>query len=193
MPPNIRYYVDVFMLGVKHWGLSRFHILGHHTGASISTELAAVYGDQVLTLTVIGAVLLNTEEQQAYLAAEVHPYNKPVMDGSHLTKVWDQLLTNGEWNVKDLHEQTLDTVSAWEGRMQAYTCVFNQPAMEILGQVKVPVLALCAPDDSLYPKFYRVKEIVSLLVSHFGFQQVLMNASYQMLHALMLRVWTLNL
>lgn len=170
MTPNIRYYVDIFMLGVKHWGLEKFHVLGHHTGASIGTELAAVYGDQVLTLTVIGAALLNTEEQQAYLAAEVHPYNKPVMDGSHWKKVWDQLLTNGEWNVKDLHEQTLDAVAAWEGRMQAYTCVFNQPAMEVLGQVTVPVLAMCAPDDSLYPKFYRVKEIVSLLISFSVFQ-----------------------
>jgi pimeloyl-ACP methyl ester carboxylesterase len=144
-------------------------VLGHHTGASIATELAAVYGDEVLTLTVIGAALLTYEEQQAHLVDAVNPYNKPVMDGSHMKKVWDSLLTNGEWEIDDLQEQALDNVAAWEGRLQAYKCVFTQPAIEILGQVKVPVLAMCAADDSLYYTFPRVNEIVSFMSLFCGF------------------------
>lgn len=151
------------MIGVKHFGLPKFHVLGHHSGASIATELAAVYGEQVLSLTVIGPALLTIEEQTAFKATEITPYNQPVMDGSHFKKSWDLLLTNGQWDVKNLHEQTLDAARAWQGRIYMYTCVFSQPAMDVFGQVKCPVLALCAADDSLYPKFGRVNEIVSVL------------------------------
>jgi pimeloyl-ACP methyl ester carboxylesterase len=150
------------MLGVKHFGLSTFHVVGHHSGSSIATELAAVYPEKVLSLTVIGPVLLTREEQLVVLAKDVVPFNQPVMDGSHWLKTWDLLLTNGTWDVKDLHEQTIDAVRAWAGRVQIYTCVFSQPAMEVFGQVKCPVLALCSPGDSTYPKFPRVQEIVSI-------------------------------
>jgi pimeloyl-ACP methyl ester carboxylesterase len=166
-PDGIIYYVEKVMLGVKDWGLSKFHVLGHHSGASIATELAAVHGDKVLSLTIVGPALLTPEEQVAHLKEEnltesSVPFNKPVADGSHLLKTWDILLTNGEWDPEVLHGQTLDALRAWKGRLQIYTNVFSQPALEVLGQVKCPVLGICAPDDSLFPKFGRLKEIVSL-------------------------------
>jgi pimeloyl-ACP methyl ester carboxylesterase len=179
------------MLGVKHWGLPKFHVVGHHSGSSIATELAATYGEQVLSLTAIGPALLTKEEQHAYLSQEVVPYNKPVMDGSHWQKVWNLLLTNGTWEVKDLHEQTLDAVRAWAGRIQIYTCVFTQNALEVFGAVKVPVLALCAPDDSLYSKLPRVKEIVSIL-NLSSCKYPLTKSSYLMLLSSMLRAQTLS-
>jgi len=156
------------MIGIKHWGLSKFHVLGHHSGASIATELAAIHGDQVTSLTIVGPALLTTEEQIAHLKEaglneEVVPFNKPVPDGSHLLKTWNQLFTNGECDPEVLNGQTLDTLRAWKGRLQIYRNVFSQPALEILGKVKCPVLGMCASDDSLFPKFGRVKEIVSVL------------------------------
>jgi hypothetical protein len=45
--------------------------------------------------------------------------------------------------------------------------VFSQLALEVLGRVKCPVLGMFAPDDSLFPKFGRVKEIVSFFW-HYG-------------------------
>ncbi|KAE9365762.1 alpha/beta-hydrolase [Stipitochalara longipes BDJ] len=133
-PDGIIYYVDKIIIGVKHWGLSKFHVLGHHSGASIATELAAIHGDQVLSLTIVGPALLTAEEQVAHLKEaglneEVVPFNKPVADGSHLLSTWNQLLTNGEWDPEVLNGQTLDTLRAWKGRLQIYRNVFSQPAL----------------------------------------------------------------
>ena len=161
------YYIGKVVVGFKYWGLSKFHVLGHHSRASIATELAAIHCDQVLSLTIVGPALLTAEEQVAHLKkaglnGEVVPFNKPVPDGPHLLKTWNQLLTNGEWDPEILNGQTLDTLRAWKGRLQIYRNVFSQPALEILSKVKCPVLGMCAPDDSLFPKFGRVKEIVRL-------------------------------
>jgi len=73
-----------------------------------------------LSLTIVGPALLTTEEQVAHLHEaglneEVVPFNKPVADGSHLLKTWDQLMTNGGWDLKVLNGQTLDTLRAWKG------------------------------------------------------------------------------
>jgi hypothetical protein len=73
-----------------------------------------------LSLTIVGPALLMTEEQVAHLHEaglneEVVPFNKPVADGSHLLKTWDQLMTNGGWDLKVLNGQTLDTLRAWKG------------------------------------------------------------------------------
>ncbi|RDW85988.1 hypothetical protein BP5796_04313 [Coleophoma crateriformis] len=158
-PSNIRWYVEVFQLLVKHVGLTKFHVLGHHSGASIATEMAAVYPDEVLSLCVIGPALLTEEEQVGERIKNIVAYNEPVMDGSHLQKCWDVLATSGTWEVEKLHEQTLDAARAWQGRLQIYTCVFHQPMIEVLSQVKCPVLGLCGLQDVLYPQFGRVKEI----------------------------------
>ena len=187
-PDGIIYYVDKVMLGVKHWGLSKFHVLGHHSGASIATELAAVHGDQALSLAIVGPALLTPEEQIAHLTEEglteeVVPFNKPVADGSHLLKTWDMLLTNGEWDPDVLNGQTLDALRAWRGRLQIYRNVFSQPALDVLGKVKCPVLGMCAPDDSLFPKFPRVKEIVSFEGKSWR-ERVLTNHSYPILRLL---------
>ncbi|KAH9216438.1 Alpha/Beta hydrolase protein [Leptodontidium sp. 2 PMI_412] len=157
-PDGIIYYVEKAMIGVKDWGLPKFHVLGHHSGASIATELAALHGDQVLSLTIVGPALLTSEEQvthlkEANLTESSVPFNKPVADVSHLLKTWDQLHTNGEWDPGVLHGQTLDALRAWKGRLQIYTNLFAQPALKVLSQVKCPVLGMCAPDDSLFPKF----------------------------------------
>lgn len=61
-PDGIKYCVDKAMLGAKYWGLSKFHIVRHYSGASIATELAVVHGDKVITLMIIGPVLLKLEE-----------------------------------------------------------------------------------------------------------------------------------
>ncbi len=154
------------MLGIAHFGLEKYHVAGHHSGASIAIEMAAVYPERVLSLTVIGPALLTPEEQATFIAKDVSvgPYNEPIMSGTHMQKTWDLLLTNGVWEVTDLQEQTLDALRAWKGRIQIYTCVFTQPVLEVFKSIKCPVLGLCAADDSLYPQFPRVKELVSISV-----------------------------
>lgn len=181
-PSGISYYVDVFMLLVKHAGLSKFHVLGHHSGASIATEMAVLHPDKVLSICLIGPALLSHEEQRAIAPQELIMYNKPVTDGSHLKKSWDYVNSQGGWDVVQLHSQALDTIRAYEGRIQVYTCVFSQPMIDLLGKVRCPVLGLSSESDVLYAYMSRVQEAVSSPRSRF--QRVLIDIRNQMLRLL---------
>lgn len=55
-----RWYVDLFMdifesLGITDVG---FHVIGHHSGASLATEMAAIYPKQVRSICLVGASIM---------------------------------------------------------------------------------------------------------------------------------------
>lgn len=150
------------MLLIADRNIPKFHVFGHHSGASIAIEMAVLHPDRVLTLSVCGAALMTPEEQKEIAAKEIVMYNKPVADGSHLMKVWKYLEPQGDWDVVDMHTQALDAYRAYEGRIQVYTCVFSQPVLELLKQVKCPLLGMSSEGDMLYPYLPRAKELVSL-------------------------------
>jgi pimeloyl-ACP methyl ester carboxylesterase len=83
MPSGILYYVDVYMLLAKHAGVTKWHAFGHHSGASMATEMAAVYPENILSLTIVGPVLMMREEQISHSEGLLEYNTKPVMDGSH--------------------------------------------------------------------------------------------------------------
>jgi pimeloyl-ACP methyl ester carboxylesterase len=160
-PSGIKYYIDVFMVLVKHLGISKFHVFGHHSGASIATEMAVLHSDQVLSLSVCGAAFMTPEEQKEFADKEIVMYNKPVEDGSHFLKVWEYLEPQGHWNVVDKHFQALDAFRAYAGRLQIYTCVFSQPILELVKKITCPLLVMSSEEDLLYPYMPRAKEAVS--------------------------------
>lgn len=159
-PSSITYYVEVFMLLIKQIGISKYHVLGHHSGASIAIEMAVSYADQVLSLCISSPALLNSEEQAGFAATELTHYNKPTRDGTHWNKSWDFINSENPWELNELQDLTLDATRAWVGRVQIYTCVFSQPILELLGQVKCPILALSSLRGVLYKFMPKVKELV---------------------------------
>jgi pimeloyl-ACP methyl ester carboxylesterase len=137
-------------------------VLGHHSGASIATEMAVKSPERVLSATLCGPALLTAEEQAEVAPIELVMFNEPVADGSHLLKSWEKVVAGGlDWKVPQLHAQVLDTLRAPEGRIQIYTCVFSQPMIELLAKVTCPVLGMCSDKDMLYSYMPRVKEAVS--------------------------------
>jgi pimeloyl-ACP methyl ester carboxylesterase len=160
-PSGIKYYIDVFMALVKHLGNPKFHVMGHHSGASIALEMAVLHPKQVLSLSVCGLAAMTPEEQKEFSDKEIVMFNKPVEDGSHFLKVWDYLEVEGNWDVVDKHFQTLDNCRAYMGRIQIYTCVFSQPVLELTKKVPCPFLVMCSDEDALYPYMPKVKEAVS--------------------------------
>jgi pimeloyl-ACP methyl ester carboxylesterase len=156
------------MLLTPHASITKFHALGHHSGASIAVEMAVKHPDRVLSITLCGPALLTKEEQDAVAPIELVMFNAPAMDGSHLIKSWEKVIAGGlNWELTTLHGQVLDTVRAYEGRVQIYTCVFAQPMIELLGKVSCPVLGMSSEKDMLYSYLPRVKETVSLHVEQF--------------------------
>jgi len=177
-PENTTYYVNIYMKWLSTMPITQFHLLGHHSGASLATEIAATYPDKVLTLCVIGLALMSPSEQAYWNDKANVPFNKPVDDGSHLMKTWKYLEGSGAdsggrygFGVKDLefkHCEFLNHARAWDGRCKIYTCVFKVDLMSLFVQVKCPVLSMCSKDDVLWDLQHHVRELVShFLLSHF--------------------------
>lgn len=164
-PAGIVYYVDAFLLLFKHVGLNKVHVVGHHTGASVGIEMASLHPDIVLSLTVSGPAVLTEEEQLGSREQELVCFNYPVSDGSHLQKTWSYAWGYKTWDPVDFHPYLLEVARAYQGRIQAYTCVFHHDILKALGEVKCPILNLTADGDMLSSYTKRVKEIVSFSTS----------------------------
>ncbi|RDW71396.1 hypothetical protein BP6252_07959 [Coleophoma cylindrospora] len=159
-PANTRFYVEAFMLLATQHGWKHFHLLGHHTGASLGIEMAATYPAQVRSLCIIGAALLFAPEQKAMAdALVIAPETYPVRDGAHLLKKWNRLLAYPGFEIDVLHAQVLDQIRAWQGRRQVYTCNFAQDIMGFLGRVKCAVLAMSARESMLFEYMGRVRDV----------------------------------
>ncbi|KAF4634271.1 hypothetical protein G7Y89_g3832 [Cudoniella acicularis] len=95
-PSSITFYVETFLLLSKEKGLTKLHLVGHYTEASIATKWAALYPDMVLNITVSGPALYNEAEQESFKKTDLVMFNKPVVDGSHFTKTWEYSHTIGK-------------------------------------------------------------------------------------------------
>lgn len=138
----------------------KFHIIGHHSGASLATQIAATHPDLVASICQIGATTIGFAERQKMRERFLVPFNKPVENGSHLQKTWDYL---GQMGVKDCIElrqrEVIDHVRAWRGRMLIYGAVWNQDAETLFAKVQCPTLVLCARDDVLWEHMANVKVV----------------------------------
>lgn len=154
------------MILVNQLGLEKYHLIGHHSGGSLSVEMSVLYPEKVLSLTLVGPAVMSPQEQKELLERLLDPYNKPVPDGSHLSKTWKYLTSNAkeltELDVEILHEQALDQIRAWQGRIQIYSCVFTQPIMKLYERVTCPIVTICSANSMLVPYLHYVKELVSL-------------------------------
>jgi pimeloyl-ACP methyl ester carboxylesterase len=150
------------MLLFNSLGLSKFHLLGHHSGAGLATEIAALYPSNVLTLCLVGAAIMKREEQIALNTLINVPLNDPVASGAHLQKTWDYLASHGVGEDLEFKQgEVIDHIRAWKGRNQVYACVFNQDMWGFFERVSCETMVMCARDDVLWPYVKHVKEIVS--------------------------------
>ncbi|KAF2769754.1 alpha/beta-hydrolase [Teratosphaeria nubilosa] len=147
------WYTDVFLFVFEQLGLRRFHVIGHHSGASLANQLAATQADRVASLCLIGATIIGFEERQKMKERFLKPFNQPTHDGSHLMKTWDYLGNMGLPDGCDLdlkQREAIDHIRAWRGRNLIYGAVWDQDSEELFQVVKCPVLVLCAEDDVLW-------------------------------------------
>jgi pimeloyl-ACP methyl ester carboxylesterase len=157
-----KWFISVFMEAFHLMGLprdqSRCHILGHHSGAVLASEIAALYPDFVASMCLVGPTVMNAEERAAMKEKFFKPFNEPVLDGSHLIKTWDYLGKMGiGGDLRLWQREAIDHIRAWKGRNLIYGAVWAQDAERIYMDVKCPVILMCASDDVLWKYFEHVK------------------------------------
>lgn len=135
--------------------------------------MAADYPQYVLSLFLIGTAMMSLEEQTLLNKTANVPFNKPVLDGSHLMKTWTYLEGAGiGTNLELKHQEAMNHIRGWDGRIKIYTCVFKQDMWGLFSRVACPILTACAKDDVLWPYAHYINEIVGLFfqICSFSYQ-----------------------
>jgi pimeloyl-ACP methyl ester carboxylesterase len=152
-------YVDWMAEAIHNCGISSAHLVGHHTGACIATEMAARYPDMAKTLSLIGPVPLTAEERLEFSKHFGIPFT-PTVTGSYLMDNWHYIdRLGGHHDPLLFHREMTDQLRAWEGRVYSYKAVWGQDYTSFYKAVKAPLLIMCATDDVLFGFFDRAKEM----------------------------------
>lgn len=158
--PSTRYYVESLMQAIDALGIGSFNLFGHHTGAAIACEMAAVYPDRILKLGMIGPVQLTAEERNSWKSAAAIPLTIDAR-ATHFDEVWhrvthlDQQPIKYAPSVELATREAIDTLIAGDRWHEAYVAVFEQDFPAFFEQVNCPVLMICGEADVLYPYFER--------------------------------------
>ena len=159
IPGSMETYSDWLMEAIDALGISRFHVMSHHTGACIAVEMAKKYPERVISIAMIGPVPLTNEEKAEFKKHYSSPFS-PTADGDYLLTTWDYLRGLGAHGDLALHHrELLDTARAYMGRFYAYSNVWRQDFNTPFMGVKVPMLLMAAQDDVLYPFLGRAREM----------------------------------
>lgn len=160
------WYIEVFMevfdqLHLVGRGEARkCHIIGHHSGAVLAVEFAAIRPDFVASICLVGPAIMSEEERAAMKEMYFKPFNEPQEDGSHLLKTWDYLGRMGVAEDLDLWQrEAVDHIRAWRGRNLIYGAVWAQESETLYKQITCPILLMCARDDVLWKYFGHVQSL----------------------------------
>ncbi|KAI1344646.1 hypothetical protein F5Y15DRAFT_411470 [Xylariaceae sp. FL0016] len=165
-PPSISWYADLYyemFSSFPEFQHGACHIIGHHSGAVIATELAASRNGWVQSLTLVGPTIMSADERAKMKKSFLAPFNRPRSTGGHLVETWHYVADKGIAYDKTelLQRESLDHIRAWKGRSQIYACVWEYDCESRIKSIDdaCKVMALCAQDDVLWPYFENVRSV----------------------------------
>ena len=151
--PTTRYYVETLLEALGHLGIEQFHVFGHHTGACLGCEMAAIHPERVKSLMMVGPVYMGEAERRRWKDEYVDPMVIQA-DGSHLMKIWKRVQALDPNPSPVLcHREAVDNLRAGERYHDAYLAVFDLDFPAFLEQVRCPTLMLCGERDVLISYF----------------------------------------
>ncbi len=147
-------YASWLLAALDGLGITRCHLLGHHTGGCIALEMAALDPGRFESITVIGPVYLTAEQRADYQGRYADATIVPEETGAYLLENWDHFkLLTGDANVPTRHRETIDYLRAWKARAPTYRAVWRSDQEGLYAAVRCPLLVMCARDDVLWPCF----------------------------------------
>jgi pimeloyl-ACP methyl ester carboxylesterase len=157
LPPgtdSIEKWAEVAVSFLDALGIARTAVVGHHTGAEIAVELAAVYPERITAAVLSAAPLVDAAHRAARAGPSPVDSAESVFDGSHLQKLWNQ---RAPWyppgSTDLLNRLMIDILRAGPLAAEGH-CVATRYVMETkLPMIRCPVLVLAPTEDPfVYPK-----------------------------------------
>jgi pimeloyl-ACP methyl ester carboxylesterase len=139
--------------------IGKASIVGTHSGAAISVEVAAAYPERVDRLILNGCPYLPPEERKARLADPKYDPMKIEKDGSHLIKIWEK--ARG-WSPHSdplyWHRWVVDCLNS--GERDAHQALFRYEMEKRLPLIKCPILLIYGTEDFLYSRMKDTEELI---------------------------------
>ena len=144
-------YAEIVLEFLDALNISSTSIFGHHTGASIACEVAAIAPARVNRLVLDGPPCVTLEEGQKHLA-KVTPLVL-TKDGSYVQRLWDYLLRetppDKTLDVENLHNELVWRLKAGPRFIETYDAVFSYDMASRLPLIEAPTLVLAAEADTV--------------------------------------------
>jgi pimeloyl-ACP methyl ester carboxylesterase len=156
--PTIAEYASALREAITRLELGRVMLVGHHTGATLSVEIARQESKDIVGLVLHGVPIYTADEAQARLSAP-HWDQTLKADGTHLSDRWLALSNRVAGTPESLHWSVLSLFLAGEQEWFGHHAVFKYPMAESLRDLKVPAVVFTNRDDLLDFTLDRVKEI----------------------------------
>ncbi|MCH9695356.1 MAG: alpha/beta fold hydrolase [Gammaproteobacteria bacterium] len=146
---SITDFADAMLEFFDELGLDACCLFGHHTGASIAAEIAAIRPRIVTAIAMSGPTLL-TEEQKLSLpaAAQTFPLSE---NGEHVQRMWQRMRNkDGELPLELALRETLFGLQLGERYSQAYAAVIAQDFATSLKACEAPALLFAGTGDPMF-------------------------------------------
>lgn len=161
--PGVENYAQCVAPVLDALGLESAHLLGHHTGALVATEVALRWPDRVSSLVLNGPLPITEAERQEWLDTG-HPRERgmgPKPGGEHLAYLSErrEMLAKGSISPNRISEYVIMAYGAtapfWHGHYAAYT--YDHAAS--IARVSMPTLILTNTGDVIYDLAQRTRAI----------------------------------
>ena len=157
--PSMDDYVGWIGGALDALGITRCHLVGHHTGSAIAVQLAATRPALSGSVTLFGPAPLRPDEREE-ASKSYGAVFEPTASGGYLLDNWDYLRKLGATADPLLANREMALqLRAWRGRVQAYAAMWKQDFAGLYQQLRCPVMIAAAPDDLLYPFLDRAKSM----------------------------------
>lgn len=147
-PPGMAGFSGAIIDALDELHVSRFHLLGHRTGAAIAVEIAALHPERVDRLVLSGLAAFTPDERAA--GPEQRPVRRLLPDGSHFTTTWQRSQQSmGGWITTEQLQRIVTDVFRNSPNAVRYAelAVYEQDLEVRLRSIAAPTLLLYGETD----------------------------------------------
>lgn len=146
--PTVASYARAILAAARELGIDRFHVFGHHTGATIGCEIAASAPDRVASLTMAGPPYMDAAAREFWTNKTEAMVIQA--DGRHVMAAWERAQAlDPDPDLAVVQRETVDTLRAGTRWHEAYLAVFSYDMPARFSALRCPVMMLSGRHDVL--------------------------------------------
>jgi len=148
-PVTIAAYAEIFYKALHALGIQQCWLFGHHTGASVATQMASDHPGFAKRVALSGPTLLSQQLKEILpTKSTAFPIRE---DGGHLLLMWQRIQAKDSAASLSLVErETVLAINLGKNYPDAYKAVIEQDYATQLASIACPVLVFAGTEDPLY-------------------------------------------